>query len=201
MGGNRVIEFSGIKICLNEFTYEPAEDTKILLDMINVKLNEKVIDLGSGSGILGIKALLSGGKVIFIDINPYATEATLCSLRINKLDGEIINCDLLSCLREYKFDTIIFNPPYLPYSELSNWLGYSWSGGKGGIEVIERFLMSANSKRIYLVYSTLSDYEKVERILNYKGYNIIKKREVTIGFETIIGIEAVKDDKSNLSRT
>jgi len=195
MGGNRIIEFSGFRVCINEFTYEPAEDTKLLLDIIQVEKNENVLDMGSGSGILGIKAILGGAKVTFIDINPYASEATLCSLKINKLEGDVINCELFSCLRKrYKFDTVIFNPPYLPYTELDNWLGYSWSGGKSGVEIIERFLKEVESRKLYLAYSTLSDFEKIEEMLNFKGYRIRKRNQMTIGFETIIAIEAIKDE-------
>ena len=199
MASNRVIEFSGYKICINDQTYEPAEDTLLLLGLIDVKAGEVVLDMGSGSGILGLHSLkLGASKVIFIDINPFATEATLCTLRLNGVSEgkfDVINCDLLSCLRNgVNFDVAIFNPPYLPYEEYDSWIEYSWSGGRTGVDVLERFLQQINAKRIYIVFSSLSDFDRLFSSPSFNKYKIGKRKEITIGFETITGMELVSDD-------
>jgi release factor glutamine methyltransferase len=191
----RIVEYFGYKICVNDEVYIPSDDTELLLKLINIRKNELVIDVGSGSGILGLKVALEGGKVIFIDINPHATRATLCTLRINNIDdSDVLNCDLLTCIRDKFFDTIIFNPPYLPFEEYNSWIGFSWSGGKGGVEVILRFLKSLKSRKVYLVYSTSSNFEVIEEYLSTLKFSITKKIHKTVGFETLFGIEAVKHD-------
>ncbi|AOL15752.1 methyltransferase [Sulfolobus sp. A20] len=195
MSSHRIIEFHGIKLCVNEQVYEPADDTELILDMINVSTGEKVIDVGSGTGILGIYTIKRGAKVVFIDINPYAVEATLCSLRINGIDSikyDIVNCDLLTCLRSFKFDTIVFNPPYLPFEEYDKWIGYSWSGGKDGSEVILRFLKIATARRIYLVFSSLSNEDLILSTIENKGYSVLQKREKVFGYERIVTLELIK---------
>ncbi|QGR18893.1 HemK2/MTQ2 family protein methyltransferase [Stygiolobus azoricus] len=201
MASNRVIEFSRYRICINEHVYEPAEDTKILLDLLKINQGDKVLDMGSGSGILGYYAIRKGAKVTFIDINPYATEATLCTLKLNNVNPEkfdIINCDLLSCLRnDVIYDVAIFNPPYLPFEEYNSWIGYSWSGGKNGIEVIMRFFNNIRAKRIYIVVSSLSDFDKLFIEVKRMNYKITDKREITIGYETIMGLELVADDTTH----
>jgi release factor glutamine methyltransferase len=205
MSSNRVIEFSGYRICINEYVYEPGEDTEILLDLLKINQGDKVLDMGSGSGILGFYAIRKGAKVTFIDINPYATEATLCTLKLNNVNPEkfdIINCDLLSCLRkDVAYDVAIFNPPYLPYEEYNSWIGYSWSGGKNGIEVLLRFLNSIRSKRIYIVFSSLSDFDNLLIEIKHINYKITDKREITIGYETIMGLELVANDKAHCRGT
>jgi len=191
----RIVEFHGIKLCVNEQVYEPAEDTELVLHMINVNINEKVIDIGSGTGILGIYAIKRGARVVFIDINPYAVEATLCSLRLNGIDSikyDIVNCDLLTCLRSFEFDTIMFNPPYLPFEEYDKWIGYSWSGGKDGSEVILRFLKMAIAKRIYLVFSSLSNENLILSSIENKGYSVLQKYEKVFGYERIVALELIK---------
>ncbi|BDB97684.1 HemK2/MTQ2 family protein methyltransferase [Saccharolobus caldissimus] len=197
MASFRIIEFHGFKLCLNDQTYEPAEDTELLLNIIKVNKNEKVIDLGSGTGILGIYALKLGARVIFIDINPYATLSTLCSLKINDINSysyEVINCNLLTCFRDYTFDVVIFNPPYLPFEEYSEWIGYSWSGGKGGIEVIGKFLQQVKARRIYTLYSSLSDEDTIWDMLKERRYIATKKYEKVIGYERLVALELIKYD-------
>ncbi|AWR97261.1 methyltransferase [Acidianus sulfidivorans JP7] len=192
MSSSRTIEVSGYKICINEETYEPAEDTELLLKLIHVDKGQKVIEVGSGSGILSVHAASHGGNVIAIDINPFAAEATLCSARINNLENRVsvINCDLLSCINpKLSFDVAIFNPPYLPYEEYNSWISYSWSGGKSGIDVLLRFLREIKAKKIYTVYSSLSDEDKLLEYININGIKISRKLEKVFEYERIIAIE------------
>ncbi|MEM0015529.1 MAG: class I SAM-dependent methyltransferase [Saccharolobus sp.] len=195
MANFRIIEFNGIKLCLNENTYEPAEDTELLLRIIKIHKGDKVLDMGSGSGILGIYALKLGGKVIFIDINPYAILSTLCSLGLNRLDDKdynIVNCNLLDCIREEKFDVAIFNPPYLPFEEYDSWIGYSWSGGKNGSDIIIKFLREITSKRVYILYSSLSDEDSILTEIKRREYIISQKYERVIGYERLVALELIR---------
>lgn len=196
MAGHRIVEFARYKICVNDDVYEPAEDSELVLNILSVKKGEKGVDIGSGTGILGLHALYRGASnVIFIDINPFAVETTLCTIKINGMEryADVINCDLLSCInRERSFDFAIFNPPYLPFEEYDKWIGYSWSGGKSGAEVIIKFLEEINAKRIYFVYSSLTDEDKVLMKLSERHYEIRVKKDIVIGYEDIIAVEAVK---------
>ncbi|BCU70610.1 HemK2/MTQ2 family protein methyltransferase [Stygiolobus caldivivus] len=199
MAGNRIIEVAGYRLCINENTYEPAEDSTLLMSIINIKPKEKVLDMGSGSGLLGLYAIMLGASnVTFVDINPFASESTLCTLNLNKVEPyrfEVINCDLLSCLRpNIVYDVAIFNPPYLPFEEYDSWIKYSWSGGKDGVTVIEKFLKVIKAKRIYTVLSSLSDLDKLFGSPYFSKYKIGKRKEITIGYETIISMELVNDD-------
>jgi hypothetical protein len=62
---------------------------------------------------------------------------------------------------------ILFNSPYLPSEkdEITHWIDYAWAGGKGGRDVIDRFIASASrylrpSGRVLLVQSTLSGVDE-----------------------------------------
>ena len=199
MGSERIVEFYGYRLCINEETYEPSDDTKLLLDIIKINKGEKVVEVGSGSGILGLYALIKGASnVIFIDINPYATLSTLCTMSLyNFTNYDIINCNLLDCLRNKEFDVAIFNPPYLPVEEFDKWIGYSWSGGKSGVDVLVSFLKSVKARRIYTLYSSLDDLDYLFQVINELGYRITRSLEKTIGFETLTAIEIKNDKTSN----
>lgn len=191
MSSFRIIEFSGYKICVNNETYEPAEDTELMLSIITIKDGERVLEVGSGSGVLSVHAARLGGKVVAIDINPFAAEATLCSAKLNRVNDRIsiVNCDMITCLRHYVFDIAIFNPPYLPYEEFDSWLSYSWSGGKTGIEQIIRFLDAVTARRFYILYSSLSDELSLLEYIKRKGFRISRKVEKIYGYESLIALE------------
>ncbi|EZQ03887.1 methyltransferase [Candidatus Acidianus copahuensis] len=197
MEGQRIIEFNRIKICINNETYEPSDDTSLLMSIIDIKKGDKVIEIGSGSGILSLEAFKMGGEVVAIDINPFAAISTLCTSRINSAWIEVINCEMLTCIRDVKFDVAIFNPPYLPYEERKEWIEYSWSGGPTGSEELIRFFDHVKAKRIYTLYSSLTDYERVLSYAEKKGLTIRKKVEKNIGLETIFAVEF--HDKSSSS--
>lgn len=191
MSSFRIIKFFGYKICVNDQTYEPAEDTELLLNLIKVNRGEKVVEVGSGSGILTVHSARLGGKVMAIDINPFAVKSTQCTVRLNQVEDRVIvlNCDMLSCVRNYPFDVAIFNPPYLPYEEYDSWISYSWSGGRTGIEHTIRFLDSVKAKRVYTLYSTLSDEEGLLKYIGSKGFKIVNRIEKAFGYESIIALE------------
>lgn len=189
MSSNRIIEFNGIKICLNDEVYEPAEDTELLLSILKIEKGEEVIEVGSGSGILSVISAKMGGRVYSVDINPFAVLATLCSSKLNNVDINIINCDILTCFRNKIFDVGIFNPPYLPFEEYNDWIEYSWSGGISGSEVLIRFLNTILAKRLYILYSSLSDEDKIMEIIDKRKMRINKKIEKTFGFERLIALE------------
>ncbi|BFH73516.1 class I SAM-dependent methyltransferase [Sulfurisphaera javensis] len=199
MSSFRIIKFNKYKLCINDETYEPSDDTELLLDILRVNKGEIVIDVGSGSGILGLHSLSLGAKeVFFVDINPYATEATLCTLKMYSFTNyHVINCDLINCIRDFEFDIAIFNPPYLPYEEYDKWIGYSWSGGKSGVDILVKFLHMIKAKRVYTLYSSLGDEEYLMSVIKKLKFRIVSKKERTIGFETLTALEIYNDKISN----
>ncbi|QKQ99897.1 methyltransferase [Metallosphaera tengchongensis] len=192
MGDRRIIEFLGFKLCLNENVYEPAEDSELLASILDLTEKEKVVDVGSGTGILSLVLSKRDIRVLAIDINPFASEETLCSAKINDVDIDVINCDGLSCVRDgIVFDAIVFNPPYLPVQETKEWIGFSWSGGEGGLKALEKILNDFKAKRGYFVYSSFTDEEKLNKLLESKSLKLVKRKEIVKGFEVLKAVEVV----------
>jgi release factor glutamine methyltransferase len=93
-----------------------------------------------------------------------------------------------------KFNLIAFNPPYLPVCE-KGVLQNSWSGGRHGLEVVERFLKDVKKHlkhggRILLVVSSLNGLKNVERMLAKKGLSFAVKAECKIPFETLYLVQS-----------
>ncbi len=80
----------------------------------NIDLKDKtVLDLGCGSGILGIAALILGAKhVVFSDIDPIALEVTKENCDINKIESSkytLLTKEQLDNNDQFKPDLIIAN--------------------------------------------------------------------------------------------
>ncbi|MBI5803108.1 methyltransferase [Candidatus Pacearchaeota archaeon] len=146
--------------------YNPAEDSYLLIrvlsneipEMLNKNKKLKILEIGSGSGILleMLKKLgVSKDNIFSCDLNPLAVE------HCKKLGFNCIESNLFENIKE-KFDLIIFNPPYLPRDirePLSSQL--STTGGKKGNETINRFLKQSKEYlnkdgKIFLLTSSIS---------------------------------------------
>src|SRR3989344_8622037 len=95
--------------------YEPHEDSFLLVKQIKkLSKDKKVLDMGTGFGILAETALKSGARdVLAVDIN----EGVVSYVMSKGIKAKISN--LFSNVNE-KFDLIVFNPPYLPEDELED---------------------------------------------------------------------------------
>lgn len=123
------LELNGLKIIQNKDGFCFGMDSVILSDFAKeIRNGSKVLDLGTGTGILGI--LLSGKtklkKVYGIEVQKEVAEMASRSISLNNLQDrfEIIN-DNIKNLEKYfeacTIDAIVTNPPYKkPNSGLTN---------------------------------------------------------------------------------
>jgi len=143
--------------------YEPQEDSFLLRSFVKKFAKGKVLDMGTGSGIQAVEAFHSKkvSEVYAADIDP---EAIDYAKEHNKgHDIKWVLSDLFSKFNLKKFnnyfDTIIFNPPYLPQDHKIR--DIALEGGKLGNEVIARFLDEVNcflkpDGKVLLVFSSLT---------------------------------------------
>jgi len=121
---------------LNEEALDPRADSEILITTIlkyYPNLHEKlnILDLGSGSGCLGLSLLeeYKNSYVTFVDIS----EKSLQIARVNAKQFSLVdrskyyNCDwnekdwdrnLLEFIEKSKFDIVVSNPPYIPTNDI-----------------------------------------------------------------------------------
>ena len=162
--------------------YEPFEDSYLLADQVKKHAFGQVLDMGSGSGIQAETALTSK-KV----------KSVLCT----DLDGEAVTLlrkkglsakqsDLFFRV-DRKFDTIIFNPPYLPQDDYRA-IDRTTIGGERGNEVINFFLKDAKrylerDGKILVIFSSLTP--GVVDLFRRYGYQFKKLSEEKLFFETL----------------
>jgi release factor glutamine methyltransferase len=184
-----------------EEVYEPAEDTFLFAENLDVKECEQVLDVGTGCGLLGILAARRARSVVAVDLNPYAIRCAKQNSVLNGIQNNMsfIQASLFTALNPHAtFDLILFNAPYLPSDEndSASWIGRAWAGGINGREVVDRFISEVASYlnpcgRVLLMQSTLTGVEETLQKFSEQGFKATIKAEQKLPFfETIILVEA-----------
>ncbi len=182
-----------IRIKVFPGVYEPSDDSYMLIETIDVKGDERVLDMGCGSGIVALHLAKSGCDVVAVDINDKAVENTMFNAKSNGLKIKCMKSDLFENV-DGKFDIITFNPPYLPTEGEDR----AWDGGKGGRKVIDRFLRDAwryltEGGKIYMVMSSLTDVDEImECYKEIYSFKIMKQKHIF--FETIYVFEITRKE-------
>jgi len=113
---------------------------------------ERLLDLGCGSGVVGLLAQARGARVTAVDISSRAVDAA----RHNGL-GDVRQGDLFGPVEEAHFDVVTFNPPYFRGRPRGP-VGRALYGGER-LEVVHRFLealhphLSPGTGRAWLCWS------------------------------------------------
>lgn len=180
--------------------YEPAEDSFLLAENLNIFKSDIVLDMGTGCGILAIIAAKKAKTVLAVDINPFALNCAAKNAVSNSVKEKIdfLQGDLFEPIRLTKnFSLILFNSPYLPSKpgEEKSWIGKAWAGGRNGRKVINRFINEAPSflmkkGRILLVQSSLSDEKKTLEMFSQRNMKAKVIAHLKFSFEKIVLIEA-----------
>ena len=114
----RSYSFRGLDLSIPPSVFHPGHliSTGLMADFVNtLQLSgAEVLDLGCGSGAIGLIAARSGATVISTDVNPEALAATKRNAKANSLEIEVIESDVFHNLKDRKFDFILVNPPYYP---------------------------------------------------------------------------------------
>jgi len=91
----------------------PKEDTVALAKLSSSAKGKSFIDIGTGSGYVGIYASKKGKGVIATDVNLLAIKTAKKNSKANKVEIDFVVSDLFDALKG-EFDIIAFNPPLSP---------------------------------------------------------------------------------------
>ncbi len=169
--------------------YDPGDDSFLLVEaaLTEARPEDKVLEVGTGSGIVSLFVKDVAASVVATDINPFACK----NARLNGVD--VVRADLYRgvCGR---FDLIIFNPPYLPTppeERLHSWLNRAFDGGPTGRKEIGRFLegiygILAPGGRILTVISSLTGIDETRKMYEERGFSVELLSSEKVPFEKLV---------------
>lgn len=113
------LQFKGLKIIQNSQKFCFGTDAVLLSHFAGIKKGDRVVDLGTGTGIIPI--LLAGrmadASIHGVEIQPDMVEMAMRSVKLNNLDSriEIIHGDIKEApvmLGKGQYTLVVSNPPY-----------------------------------------------------------------------------------------
>ena len=129
-------EFYGRKFYVDKGVLIPRQDTEVLVEKMieilknnilknknlekNLKIHPKILDIGVGSGIIGITAALEikDSYVLGVDISKKALETAEKNKELLKVSNiKFLKSNLFENIEFKQFDMIVSNPPYISLNE------------------------------------------------------------------------------------
>ena len=130
-------EFYGRKFYVDKGVLIPRQDTEVLVEKMieilknnilknknfgkNSKIHPKILDIGVGSGIIGITVALEveDSYVLGVDISEKALETAEKNKQfLNVSNIKFLKSDLFENIEYRQFDMIVSNPPYISLNEV-----------------------------------------------------------------------------------
>ena len=152
------VNFYGNEFKINKNVLIPRFETEELvektLNILNEKFSDydsvKILDVGCGSGVIGITLdkLYKKSIVTCSDISQYALDTTALNAKLLESDINVIKSDMLKNING-KYDVIISNPPYIMEEEQielkvkNNEPHIALYGGKDGLKYYREILSTA----------------------------------------------------------
>ncbi len=202
------IAFGGMVLTVPSSVYPPKEDSELLAGVVEKFARGSFLDFGCASGVLGLTALRvpAVSQVLFADVNPAALKAAKANYEANGFSLSsakpvaFVKTDFFSNLKNSRFDTISFNPPYLPTEKSERVKGPFNKALDGGIDgrnvtdpFLRRFSRHLNPRgQLLILDSSLADYSKTVAFLKQHGFGVSIEARQKFFFEEIVAIRAVK---------
>jgi len=172
------ISINGIELCVPTNVYHPGIglSSRFFVDALSKRqIDGYVLDLGCGSGFVGMSVHRPGMKLVLSDISEAALASTAANLRRLGMQAEIVQSDLFQGLRGRRFDAIIFSPPLFDKAvEHSAEVALCDPGGY----LLTRFLNDARNHlaadgKLYFVASNLMNRQALLSGLRTYRYGVI----------------------------
>lgn len=118
--GERVddLQYNGLRIIQNENLYCFSSDSVLLCNFVKAKSTDTIVDLCSGSGVVGIlsQAKTNAKKLIMIEKQQCLADMCKRSILLNKIQNAEVFCVDVKNVAEVvgynKADVVCCNPPY-----------------------------------------------------------------------------------------
>jgi|TARA_Y100000310_G_C20632248_1_gene789255 methylase of polypeptide subunit release factors len=185
----------------NVFSPKFFNSTEFFSKEIPINKGEKFLEMGSGSGVISVFALIKGASsVLSIDINSSAVKNTKENLKFHgfRNKSKVYNGDLFSPIKNNeKFDTIFWAMPFGFINE-NNLGNLEESVFDPNYKSIRKFIKDSKihlkrSGKLLIGFSTtLGHYGLLEKILKDNGFRFKIIKEHLIKEKRIVKFQIIK---------
>jgi len=188
-------EFYGRDFYVNNKVLVPRPESESfisLLEKISFAKKQKMLDLGTGSGILAItiKSLHPSWDVAATDISKKALTVARKNAKSFGLDIRFRKSNLFNSI-DNDFDVITANLPYVPTTlkvleEVMNEPSVAVFSGDDGLVLYRILLTSSFKKDAYLLLeSLLTQQDEIKALAKENGFKLIDKENLVLVFKKI----------------
>lgn len=174
----RSYRYAGLQVQIPPGVFHPGLffSTPAFIDFLQ-KIDfqgKKVLDMGTGSGLLALFAAQKGGLVTAVDIHPLAVQTTRENAQLNGLHLEVLESDLFQGISpEQVFDFILVNPPYYAAQPKDLQQRAFFAGEQ--LEYFQAFFQQLGKHRhtgthTWMILSTDCDLPQILQIAEIAGY-------------------------------
>lgn len=151
-----VDSIGSLKICQPKEGYRFSVDALILSNFVNLRRAGRIVDIGAGTGIIGIilAKKYPEAQVKMIEIQQELAELAQESIRLNSVENrcQVICMDAKDFVSSEEFDIVISNPPFR-------------SPGTGRLSPYEEKALARHELSL-----TVTDLAKIgQRLLKHRG--------------------------------
>jgi len=173
---------------LERDVYQPAEDSRLLAEAAVEHARGRTLEVGTGSGWVAEQiATGTDAEVVASDFNPAACR------QARDRGVPAVRADLVEPFHDGSFDTVAFNPPYLPTDPDNEWddrMERALSGGESGRDVIDPFLDTVGrvlrpDGLVLLLVSSLTGFDTVVARAEANGFAVSTVRQESYPFEVL----------------
>jgi len=138
-----------------------------------VKETDRVLDMGTGSGIIAIVAASKSSGVVAVDVNPFAVKCAKENVDRNGLSSRITvrESDLFENV-EGRFDLIVFDPPFRWFEPRDVWerccADKDYATMRLFFEEAENYLNDEG--RLLIHFGTSGDIAYLKHLIGRRGY-------------------------------
>lgn len=156
--GERIedLQYKGLRIIIKEGGFRYGTDSVLLAGFVRASKKERLLDLGTGTGVIAMLASArTGARIDGIELQPEQAEMAARSFEMNGLEAEIVCADMRTFVPPRLYDGAVCNPPYYPAEH-----GRVSQKGQSGFE-------GAATHELYLSFDEMA--RAASRMIKYGG--------------------------------